>query len=299
MLCRNPFISAGVPYPCGQCMPCRFNRRKMWTHRLLLEGFCHVEKAFVTLTYDDDHLIYDRLCKKPILWKKDVQDFLKRLRFAIYPQKVRFYAVGEYGDNTERPHYHIILFGYPSCAYGNTRQNISGMACCPACDALANIWGKGRVFVGMLSKNSASYVASYTVKKMTSVDDVRLKGRTPEFCTMSLRPGIGADAMWDIASDLMRSRVDEMLVDVPLALKYGGKLMPLGRYLRRRLRKMIGRSEDVPEEVLQAYAQEMLPVRQAAFDASLSFKKVVVALGDGEVANIEARNSIYKGRKKL
>ena len=43
----------------------------------------------------------------------DCQLFLKRLRFHIsekYNEKIRFYAVSEYGPRTYRPHWHLLLF---------------------------------------------------------------------------------------------------------------------------------------------------------------------------------------------
>ena len=48
------------------------------------------------------------------------------------------------------------------------------------------------------------FLHSLSVQKMTAKDDPRLSGRPPEFCRMSLKPGIGADAMWDVASDFRR-----------------------------------------------------------------------------------------------
>lgn len=48
----------------------------------------------------------------PFVHFPDLQKFMKRLRKKIYKdygEKVRFYAVGEYGTNGLRPHWHIIL----------------------------------------------------------------------------------------------------------------------------------------------------------------------------------------------
>lgn len=49
----------------------------------------------------------------PILRKKDVQLFLKRIRYHIakeFDQSIRYFCVGEYGSQTFRPHYHLLLF---------------------------------------------------------------------------------------------------------------------------------------------------------------------------------------------
>ena len=61
---------------------------------------------FLTLTYNDDNLPSD-----VGLHKDDLQRFFKRLRKALDTKKIRYFACGEYGDTTSRPHYHAIVFG--------------------------------------------------------------------------------------------------------------------------------------------------------------------------------------------
>ena len=151
----------------------------------------------------------------------------------------------------------------------------------------------------MLEVSSAQYVAGYVVKKMTAADDRRLCGRHPEFARMSNRPGIGQAAMWEVASELLRYRLDERLPDVPLALNHGKKQMPLGRYLRRELRKMVGKLEETPIESLEAYKEEMRPVRETAFNASRSYKEVLLEVNKAKRQRSEARAKIFKGRRSL
>jgi len=304
MLCEKPFIKAGAAYRCGHCKPCRYNRRRTWMHRIMLEGFLHADKAFVTLTYSDDSLVFDWRTRRAILVQKHMQDWLKRFRLQIEPVRVRFYGVGEYGDRTERPHFHVILFGFPTCIRGRTKREFNSTRpnwreCCPVCRLVGDSWGKGDVDLGTVTRDSASYCANYTVKKMTSEDDSRLKGRPPEFCRMSLRPGIGADAMWDVASDLMASQFDRFMVDVPTSIGYGNLQLPIGRYLRRKLRRYVGRDEKVPEEVLQSMAEELRPLREAAFNSSRSFAQALVSESDGKRINFEARSKLFSERKTL
>lgn len=315
MLCRKPFMKDGAAFPCGQCSPCRFNRRRLWAHRIMLESFCHRDNCFLTLSYQDCHLPLitggtgQDLMRPELgsLKPKDLQDWLKRLRKAIEPLRVRFYAVGEYGSNTWRPHYHVILFGFPTCMRGRTLRRVGSTRavweeCCDNCKLIGETWGLGDVDLGTLTRDSAAYCAEYTVKKMTSVDDTRLiRGNltlVPEFCRMSLRPGIGVDAMWDVASEMMRYNLD-MRPDVPSALAHGRSERPLGRYLRGKLREMVGKEKGAPDETLEAIKAELLPLREAAFNSSTSFKDAVVRAGDGRVAQIEALSLIHKRRNVL
>lgn len=104
----------GQAFGCGQCLPCRVNRRRIWTHRIMLEAAQYHDNSFVTLTYDEEKLPVD-LSVTP----RTLQLFMKRLR-KVYPNRIRYFGVGEYGDQTMRPHYHLALFNFASCARGQT-----------------------------------------------------------------------------------------------------------------------------------------------------------------------------------
>jgi hypothetical protein len=191
---------------------------------MMLESFKHEEYCFVTLTYSNEFYPPDGSLRP-----KDAQLWLKRLRKAVHPVSFRFFLVGEYGDETGRAHYHAILFGLGESAASIVQQT----------------WGKGNTLTGSFTHDSAQYVAGYTIKKMTGKDDERLDGRHPEFARMSLRPGIGAKAMEDVARSLTSQHGVKALIenqDVPTTLRHGSKLMPLGRYLTRRLRNESGLS---------------------------------------------------------
>lgn len=290
-------------FPCGQCMPCRFNRRRLWTHRIMLESLCHSDSAFVTLTYAEDHLPAGRS-----LQPKDLQNWLKRLRKRVAPLSLRFYAVGEYSDDN-RPHYHAVLFGYPTCRFGNTRvrYHFGGGAysypCCSQCDLVHETWGFGNVFLGDVTTASAQYCAGYVTKKMTRTDDPRLEGRWPEFARMSNRPGIGLAFMHDVASDLMRLGLDTSQPDVPSALRHGSRVLPLGRYLRQKLRTLIGKDAKAPQETLDEMAKQVLVLYQtAAENNSLSTflpKEALMEVSSGKVARLEALNRIYRKKESI
>lgn len=281
---------------CGQCMPCRINRRRIWVHRLMLEAALHADKSFVTVTYSDGNLP-----PGGTLVPADLRNFLKRLRKAVEPARLRFFACGEYGETTQRPHYHLALFGYPNCSYGQSRYSRTHRNCCPACDALRDAWGLGAVFLGELSDASASYVAGYVLKKMTSADDVRLGGRHPEFARMSNRPGIGADMMHEVASTLLTFNLDETQPDVPSALRHGRRMMALGRYLHRKLRTYVGKDPDSPEAVKAENRAEMQRLRdvQNSRSGRVSLTDVYLEENTQKLRNLASKQSLRKQRKTL
>ena len=92
--------------PCGRCIGCRLDRSLQWAMRCVHEASMHEDNCFITLTFDDDHL------GDGSLKVSDFQNFMKRLRQAIAPKKVRFFHCGEYGAKLSRPHHHACLFGF-------------------------------------------------------------------------------------------------------------------------------------------------------------------------------------------
>ncbi|UDN67563.1 replication initiator protein [robinz microvirus RP_45] len=284
MNCHKPHIQDGNAFGCGHCVPCRVKKRREWTHRMMLEAAQYKDNCFVTLTYAPEELPED-LSVSP----RVVQLFLKKLRKNA--DKFRYFAAGEYGDVSGQPHYHLALFGYPSCLFGITRQR---PYCCIPCEAVKNAWGKGHVMLGTLEPKSMAYVAGYINKKMTKHDDPRLEGRLPEFARMSLRPGIGYGIMHDLASTLMEYELDVSLVDVPVVLAHGKLHYPLGRYLRRSLRKMLGRSPNTPIEALNAQKEKLQPLREAAYYSSTPFKTAILENSLGRRIQIEARQKRQK-----
>lgn len=132
--------------------------------RCVLEARGHAHNAFITLTYDDDHLPANQSLDRTHLSK-----FLDRLRKKRGP--FRYYACGEYGDNTKRAHYHACIFGldFPDKVefrrIGDCKLYIS--------HELNKLWGYGNTSVGALTFESAAYCARYVLKKKLSVGKKR------------------------------------------------------------------------------------------------------------------------------
>lgn len=76
--------------------------------------------------------------------------------------------------------------------------------------------------------------------------------------------------MHDVASALMEYNLDEKMLDVPLTLSHGTAKFPIGRFLRRKLRVLIGRNEKCPEGLPSSELDlKMSLMRKTALD----FKK--------------------------
>jgi hypothetical protein len=226
MNCGYTIIQNGRHFPCGQCMPCRINHKRMWTGRIVLEAaHSPIASSFVTLTYNDAHLP-----KNGSLDLSGLQRYIKRLRKASLGA-IRYFAVGEYGDKTKRPHYHLALFNVPPEEEAKIQDK----------------WGdNGFVMVGDITPQSAAYIAGYCTKKMTSHADPRLDGLYPEFALMSKHPPIGAaglNHLEDLLHTKSGAKALEKKKDVPSAFQYGDTTYPIGRYFKDELRKRLGITE--------------------------------------------------------
>lgn len=182
---------SGVPMeiPCGQCIGCRLARAAEWATRAMHEKRMHEESAFLTLTYRPKALT--KTSDGATLVKRDLQLFMKRLRKARGPG-LRFLACGEYGETTQRPHYHVLLFNtcFPDMKY----HQMSGENKLYASVELDYLWQLGNCLIGDLTFESCAYVAGYVVKKITGRGAAAHYGaRLPEFQTMSKLGGIGLD----------------------------------------------------------------------------------------------------------
>lgn len=239
MMCKNPLRRGVAEFGCGRCTPCRINRRRLWQFRLVLEATQHELSIFATFTYNKDNTPPNGSVSK-----REMQLLMKRIRHVCSPAIIRFYGVGEYGDDTFRPHYHIALFGIPFSLIAGHIPVSEVYAFNKVCQcALCREWNKGAVDVGEINADSCGYISGYVVKKMTSDDDVRLQGRQAEFALMSRRPGIGALSLPQIVQ-VLTSKYGSLAVcragGVPVALKFAGKEWPLGRYLRGKLAEHVG-----------------------------------------------------------
>lgn len=177
-----------------------------------------VTPYFYTLTYDEDHCpsggTLDK--KRTLQWLKDTQ---KR-----ETGNFRYYLVGEYGETSFRPHYHLVLFP----------AHISQVK------HLANCWKSGFTQVSELSPARARYCANYTAKKLTKGNDPRLAGREPEFRTSSRNPPIGSEFIKQLGPQVRKAGIIEKTGDVPRSFRTDGKIYPIGKWALDKLRADLG-----------------------------------------------------------
>lgn len=194
-----------IQIPCGQCIECRLRRSRQWANRCMLELQYHSSSYFITLTYDNEHLPTNEVVNEETgeinynatLVKKDFQDFMKRLRRAYeyqgHDNKLRFFACGEYGSETKRPHFHVIIFGLelPREDLHLYKRNFNGDLLYNS-DLISKCWKKGFSVVGDVTWESCAYVARYIMKKHLGKDNdfYDRYGIAPEFTLMSRKPGI-------------------------------------------------------------------------------------------------------------
>lgn len=132
---------------------------------------------------------------------------------------------------------------------------------------------------------------------MTHVDDPRLSGRVPEFSRQSNRPGIGAGYMEAVAEKLRDIGYSDE--DVPNSLRHGNRLLPLGRYLVRRLRRELGREESAPQSTLDKVAEEVWSVRVAARHHPEGFRGALRDATEGQRASLIGRTKLRKVWRKI
>lgn len=316
MLCRHPFVrdptgkvlfstdpeirAKGIPFPCGQCLPCRINKRRIWTLRLLLESYLHPASSFVTLTYEPDNLPLN-LDGRPILCKRDVQLFLKRVRDdfqrndGFHSGQIRYYFVGEYGPKGGLPHYHAILFGISPFQLDDQWMYFTGRSGpykpnhCRS-SRLYNLWRLGIVHVGEVTRESIQYCAGYVLKKLTRKGD----GLEREFQLMSRRPGIGAFAVPDIARVLQKVSRDRGQPYSGKEIHIGGKSYPLGRYLLSQLRNVC----DI-DPGLDSYTESLRDIFRASKQEGVDFLQFLTSSTEQKYLTLEAKQKVFDKRNKL
>lgn len=277
----NKTKSDGTPsikIPCGQCTGCRISRTSDWSVRLMHESRYHAVSSFLTLTLDPHHYPANGSLDKSL-----PRGFMRRLRKHyknIDPElKIRYFAVGEYGETTGRAHYHMILFGVGFLEDRRPHsKNAQGDQMYTSA-TLDKLWGKGQCLIGNVSPQSCGYVAGYAFKKINGsrADDHYRRvdpetGETwvlqKEFAGMSNHPGIGFDFYQDYHQQTyLRDSVIVKGRQRPVPKYYDRKLKEsdpewLERIKAERMAKAELHKEDQTPERLQVKEEILLAKRR-------------------------------------
>lgn len=236
MPCITPFIvtnSRGerVPVPCGRCPKCKIRKVNDWVFRLQQEERTSISSCFLTLTYNTDSV--------PIspngfmtLDKSDYQKFMKRLRKNHDGPPIKYYACGEYGSKTLRPHYHAILF---NC------DNPSSI------EAAWTLHGEpiGNIHCGTVSTDSIAYTLKY-ISKPGRIPLHRRDDRTKEFSLMS--KNLGKNYLSDAIKTYHRNHPYDLRV------QKGEHKIAMPKYYRQKIWDPVERDLQIP--VIQSAVNE-------------------------------------------
>lgn len=218
---------------CGKCVECLQRKADEWAFRCMVEAKQHEFNCMLTLTYNDYFLP-----EGGTLVRKDLTDFIKRLRERIAPTCIRVFYSGEYGSIGMRPHYHVIVFGWRPPDLTFLQVDKSGVLLYRS-RFVESVWSKtefdefgykkrysmGYISVGDVTFKSARYCAKY-LQKLVQYPDSLL----PPFIGMSNRPGIGACGI-----------SPQILLDG--GIWYNGKNIPIPRYYL----KVLSESHDLDD----------------------------------------------------
>lgn len=243
----NPLLPP-IKVSCGQCLECKGGRSREWATRIIHEMKFHDQSWFATVTYDDAHLP-----PGGDLRLRDLQKFIKRLRrgskkFGMKPHRFRYFACGEYGTQTMRPHYHVVFFGLRlvdlKCVSKKVGREKYTSASVDRCWTDKHGKSKGGITIELMSDAFAFYVGKYVSEQVSydndrknhvqfspyewrSVDGVVVRRARPFSC-QSRRPGIGAA--------FLEKYLSQLVSHGSVRLR-NGKLVGIPRFYLRRIKE--------------------------------------------------------------
>lgn len=188
-----------ISIPCGQCIDCRLRNSQEKAIRLVHESKMSPtgQNCFLTLTYNDENLPRDQL-GNAVYNPTHLTSFVARLRdhlryslqvknFSKVPEALRFKTFGcaEYGDQFDRPHFHLLILNYDfkdKYPWRQTTPDWGGEPNqCYRSEFLESLWSHGNSEIGSVTEQSCGYVARYVQKKITGkMAEKHYNGRPPE-----------------------------------------------------------------------------------------------------------------------
>lgn len=237
--------SRKVTVPCGKCAFCLTNRRSGWMFRIGEEMRTQEHRGyFLTLTYGEKYIKRVGPEGRPSLRFRDVQLYLKRIRKAKYYAK--YICVGEYGGQTGRPHYHMLLWTDAPTEFLEANWKL---VLKDGKDALL-----GHIMFGKLEMASAMYTLKYIIqpKHVMSDDDPREKTRA------QFSKGLGIGYLDHRAYGFHTSSYD----DPELMCFVDGRKVALPLYYKRKIFTKFQLANAALDLSLERHKEERLKVRK-------------------------------------
>ena len=249
---------AYIQVSCGKCYACLANRRRSWLFRLENENLNCLFTLFLTLTYNDDCIPKDHKLCKPHL-----QKFFKRL---AHYEDIKYYAIGEYGTDTFRPHYHAVVFFYSVNDMRNLLEYYT--LCC-------NLWPYGFVAPCRITYRRINYVLHYHTRPKEPMKGLKT------FVIQS--KGLGLWFLDDKMIDYLVNTKSTTIKD------YNGNTYVIPRYYRK---KLVDMGFDID------------PVRDYIYDDSTKeriekvFQKKIYQIPQSDI-NVYMRDMVRKDKERL
>lgn len=247
-----------IRIPCGQCCDCQKKKRRDWSIRLGHEVRYHAERLkrlpkkrvkdciplFVTLTIDPEH--YSEVSDDP---SRAIRLFLERYR-KRYKHTLRHWFCTEYGEDTNRLHFHGIIFEHDfPCTYQSFERHVYSKkqraifkrkygpfkhkdGVVAACNRwLQQMWTYGITWVDAVKPETANYIVKYISKELA-------QGRKSRIFTS---PGIGRAYTQDPANVSFHRNNGRPIWNIPT--DDPSRVLPLPMYYIRKIIPDIMRKE--------------------------------------------------------
>ena len=242
------------------------SRARTWATRCVHESTQWKQSCFITLTYKTPPL-------NNSLDPDDTRNFIRRFRDR-FKKPFKYFLVGEYGDNFDRPHYHALIFGtdfgYSNHNSPDKEKKTSNLQLLHDTDALScpelnNIWGLGFTSVGELTFDSAAYCAQYAMKKINGPKAKAHYGnRHPEFMRTS-QNAIGKQYALRYASEIINNN----------SVISNSEKQPIPPYYLKQYEKhnySLDELKTLREEFSQSHTIEKSYIRASLLDSKFKLK---------------------------
>lgn len=249
-MCNNPnyfpniidvFTGKMVPIPCHKCQGCRIDRISVWERRCSYE-MIQGRNAFVTLTYDNYHLKWNKGSVYPTICDDDFVKFKDNLRYRIRllkelpPMCRRDYkicACSEYGEERERPHFHLLVFGLDFKEFASVFEDS---------------WRQGICDVGPIRRGGVRYVLDYiNTQTFGESKHINFTDHGRDFPKMYFSRGLGKGWFLSQYDNLQKYGM----------AKIGSRFVPIDTYWKNKLLKFNYETLDKHFSRHLSYQQEM------------------------------------------